>query len=51
MDKKKEKKKSILREWLNSILFAVVVASLIRWLLFEPFMIPTSSMEKISLSW
>ncbi len=40
-----QKKKSAAREWFDSILFAVIAASLIRWLLFEPFQIPTSSME------
>ncbi len=41
-----KKKKSALREWLDSLVFAVVAATIIRWLLFEPFMIPTPSMEK-----
>lgn len=39
------KKKSPFREWLDSIVFAVVAASLIRWLLFEPYTIPSGSME------
>ena len=43
--KTSKKKKSVAREWFDSILFAVIAASLIRWLLFEPFQIPTSSME------
>ena len=38
-------KKSPIREWFDSILFAVVAATLIRWLFFEPFTIPTPSME------
>ena len=38
--------KSILREWLDAILFAVVVATIVRWLVMELFMIPTPSMEK-----
>lgn len=38
-------KKSPVREWFDSVLFAVVAATLIRWLFFEPFMIPTPSME------
>jgi signal peptidase I len=38
-------KKSALREWFDSILFAVVAATLIRWLFFEAFTIPTPSME------
>ncbi len=40
------KKKSPLREWFDSILFAVVAATLIRWLLLEAYTIPTGSMEK-----
>jgi signal peptidase I len=44
-DKTPKKKKSVAREWFDSVLFAVIAASLIRWLLFEPFQIPTSSME------
>lgn len=39
------KKKSAAREWFDSILFAVVAATLIRWLFFEAFTIPTPSME------
>lgn len=39
------KKKSPFREWLDSVVFAVVAASLIRWLLFEPYTIPSGSME------
>lgn len=38
-------KKSPLREWLDSILFAVVAATLIRFLTVEAFAIPTPSME------
>src|SRR5690606_13053578 len=34
------------REWVDALLFAVIAASLIRWLLLEPFTIPTASMEK-----
>jgi signal peptidase I len=40
------KKKSAVREWADALIFAVVAASLIRWLLLEPFTIPTASMEK-----
>ncbi|PZX60418.1 signal peptidase I [Algoriphagus ratkowskyi] len=39
-------KKSAAREWGDALIFAVVAASLIRWLLLEPFTIPTASMEK-----
>jgi signal peptidase I len=38
-------KKSVAREWLDSLLFAVVVATFIRWISMEAFTIPTSSME------
>ncbi|WP_234734407.1 signal peptidase I [Tellurirhabdus bombi] len=40
------KQKSPGREWLDSIVFAVVAATLIRWLFMEAFTIPTPSMEK-----
>ncbi len=44
--KKKEiKPKSKLREWREAIVFAVVVATLIRWGTVEAFVIPTPSME------
>lgn len=42
---KPTKKKSALREWADSIVFAVVAATLIRWLFMEAFTIPTPSME------
>ncbi len=42
---KQEKPKSAIREWWDSILFAVVAATLIRWLIFDPYTIPTPSME------
>ncbi|SKB72915.1 signal peptidase I [Dyadobacter psychrophilus] len=38
-------KKSGLREWLDSVLFAVIAATLIRWFIFSAFVIPTPSME------
>jgi len=38
-------KKSAVREWFDSVLFAVIAATLIRWLFFEAFTIPTPSME------
>lgn len=44
-DSKPVKRKSVVREWFDSILFAVVAATLIRWLFFEAFTIPTPSME------
>jgi len=40
------KPKSSLREWGDAIVFAVVAAALIRWLIMDPYMIPTGSMEK-----
>ena len=43
---KQKNKKSPAREWVDALVFAVVAASLIRWLLLEPFTIPTASMEK-----
>lgn len=39
------KRKSKLREWVDSILFAVGAALIIRWLFFSAFVIPTPSME------
>jgi signal peptidase I len=46
-EKKSEekKKKSALREWADAIVFAVVAATLIRWLIMEAYTIPTPSME------
>lgn len=42
-------KKSRFKEWGDSILFALVAASIIRTYVFEPFQIPTGSMEKTLL--
>jgi signal peptidase I len=39
------KPKSKVREWWDAILFAVVAATLIRWLILEAYTIPTPSME------
>lgn len=44
-----KKKKSAFREWIDSIVFAVVAATFIRWLFFTPYVIPSSSMEKTLL--
>ncbi len=44
--KKKKTGKSLVKEWNDAILFAVVAASIIRSMVFEPFTIPTPSMEK-----
>ncbi len=41
--------KAWLKEWFDAILFAVVVATLVRWLTLEAFVIPTPSMEKSML--
>lgn len=45
----KKYKKSKSREWVDSIVFAVVLASLARTFYFEAFTIPTSSMERTLL--
>lgn len=47
--KKGVKKQKAWVEWLDAVIFAVVVASLIRLLLFEAFVIPSGSMEKTLL--
>lgn len=39
------KKKSAFREWIDSVVFAVVAATLIRFLFMEAYTIPTPSME------
>jgi signal peptidase I len=44
-DKLPPKPKSNSREWANSLLFAVVVATLIRWSAVEAYVIPSESME------
>ncbi len=38
--------KSAGREWLDAILFAVIVATFVRWIFLEAYTIPTGSMEK-----
>ena len=43
---KTEKPKTKVREWTDAIVFAVIAATIIRWLLLEAFTIPTPSMEK-----
>ncbi|MDX2362826.1 MAG: signal peptidase I [Crocinitomicaceae bacterium] len=42
-------KKSKVKEWGDSLLFALIAASIIRTYVFEPFQIPTGSMEKTLL--
>lgn len=44
-DKKQPVQKSAFREWIDSIVFAVVAATLIRFFFFEAYTIPTPSME------
>lgn len=44
-EKKVVKQKSKAREWWDAILFAVIAATLIRWLIMEAYTIPTPSME------
>lgn len=43
--KKEQKPKSLLREWRDALVFAVIVATLVRWGTVEAFVIPTPSME------
>lgn len=43
---KEQKKKGPIREWFDSVLFAVVAATLIRWAFLEAYTIPTGSMER-----
>lgn len=43
------KKKGVIREWVDAIVFAVVVATIVRWLIFTPYTIPTPSMEGTQL--
>jgi len=48
-DRVKLYKKSVLREWVDAAVFAVVAATLIRIFVFEAYTIPTPSMEKTLL--
>ena len=41
----KNEKKPVIREWIDSVVFAVTAAVLIRWIFFSAFVIPTPSME------
>lgn len=45
----KSYKKSIIREWIDAAVFAVVAATIIRTFVFEAYTIPTESMEKTLL--
>lgn len=44
--KKKNGKSSVLIEWLDALIFALIAATFIRMFFFEAYTIPTSSMEK-----
>ena len=44
-DGAEEEPKSKAREWLDAILFAIIAATVIRWVFLEAFTIPTPSME------
>ena len=41
----RQEKKSAAREWRDAVLFAVIVATIIRWATFEAYAIPSPSME------
>jgi signal peptidase I len=49
LTREKPGKKSKVKEWGDSLLFALVAASIIRTYVFEPFQIPTGSMERTLL--
>jgi signal peptidase I len=38
-----KQEKSVVREWADAIVFAVIAATIIRWLFLEAFTIPTPS--------
>jgi len=48
-NKKQKKPVSPAREWFNSVVFAVVAATLIRWTTVEAYVVPTPSMENTIL--
>ena len=45
-DQQKKVKKTLVREWTDAIIFAVIAATIIRTFLIEAYTIPTASMEK-----
>ncbi|GAB4398338.1 MAG: hypothetical protein OHK0053_16780 [Microscillaceae bacterium] len=47
--RKPKKKKSVLREWIDAIVFAVIAATIIRWGFISAYTIPTPSMEATQL--
>lgn len=47
---KPRSQKGLVREWGDALMFALVVATLVRWSTFEAFAIPSSSMEKSLLT-
>lgn len=49
ISREKPGNKSKVKEWGDSIMFALIAASIIRTYVFEPFQIPTGSMEKTLL--
>lgn len=49
LQRSRKGKKTVIKEWGDSILFALIAASIIRTYVFEPFQIPTGSMEKTLL--
>jgi signal peptidase I len=48
--KKVKKKKGLVREWVDALVFAVIAATLIRWVAVEAYKIPTGSMESTLLA-
>ncbi|WP_246073633.1 S26 family signal peptidase [Dinghuibacter silviterrae] len=48
-EKVKLYKKSVVREWIDAAVFAIVAATIIRTFVFEAYVIPTPSMEKTLL--
>jgi len=48
-DTKDKKKKSIIREWIDAALFAIIAATIIRTFLIEAYTIPSGSMENTML--
>ncbi len=47
---KQRKRKSQVREWLDAAVFAIIAATIIRWLFVEAYTIPTPSMETTLLT-